>query len=241
MWNNPTSPNSCPEDATPVDRIVQPCACAFDVTIKLIDHRDRKRLTPLRVPDYEELASGTSKNQDYVDFEIEVKENQVDKLEIIIAVENAPGRRRIFFDDLKRERAVGIHHWRWDGYSTAGVLDTKVLKDPDLRLELRAELCGETKTEILAFDNQTDAEDWGDVIINRNNKTVAVELRTNIKDGGENGVGDAPPKRNLGEPERQDDSTRGCPAPTPCPGAKFRRLDEPCLVGAGRILEPQCE
>jgi len=50
-----------------------------------------------------------------------------------------------------------------------------VLKGLDLRRELRAEFRGETKTEILAFDNQTAAEDGVDVIINRNNKTVAVE------------------------------------------------------------------
>jgi hypothetical protein len=129
-----------------------------------------------------------------VKFEIEIEDNTVDWLEIEIFSGVTPNRRRIYYEELGYAyRTVGTHEWRWDGYSDAGILDTKVLKDPHLELELRGSLCGVGKDDIIRFDNEPAEQDWIDVVINRGAQTVEVEWRVDLRNGGENGVGELPP------------------------------------------------
>lgn len=198
--SGPSNPRSCPGADSECDGIESHCQseeerCAFEIDIELVDHSDDKILTPLRVFNYDELDSTQTNNQAYVKFEIEIEENAVDGLEVEISVGRAGlDRRRIFHEELGDNlRTVGTHEWQWDGYSNGGYLDTKVLKDPHLELELRGILCGIRKDKIIRFDNEPAEQDWVDVVINRNASSVEVELRVDFQDGGDNGVGEAPP------------------------------------------------
>jgi len=169
--------------------------CAFDIDIELVDHSDNKIMTPLRVFDYDELEANQSDNQAYAKFEIEIEENTVDWLELEITVGRAGiDKRRVYYEELGYNfRTVGTHEWRWHGYSDGGILDTKVLKDPHLELEFRGMLCGVRKDKIIRFDNEPAEVDWIDLVIDRNARTVTVEWRVDLRDGGGNGVGELPP------------------------------------------------
>jgi hypothetical protein len=197
--SDPSSPRSGAGADTECDGVESHCEseeerCEFDISIELADHSDDKNLTPLRIPDYSESGSTQTDNQAYVNFEIEVEDNTLDFLEIEIFVGVTPNRRRVYYEELGYNyRTVGTHEWRWDGYSEAGILDTRVLKDPSLELELRGMLCGVRKDDIIRFDNEPAEQDWVDVRIDRGALTVEVELRIDLRDGGENGVGELPP------------------------------------------------
>ncbi len=197
---DPSDPRSCPgadseHDGTECHCQSEEERCEFDIDIELADHTDGTTLTPLRVFNYDELDETQTVNQAYVKFEIEIEENTVDFLEVEISVGRAGlDRRRVYYEELVYSfRTVGTHEWRWDGYSDGGYLDTKVLKDPHLELELRGMLCGVRKEKIIRFDNDPADEDWVDVVINRVASSVEVELRVDLRDGGENGVGEVPP------------------------------------------------
>lgn len=167
--------------------------CDFDLDIDLKDHSDGAILTPFRIPDHDEVGGGTH-NQDHVRFEIEIEDNPVDRLEIEIYRDRGSGRETVWKGELPPElRAVGSHEWRWDGFGNNDILDTRVLKAPDLKLELRATLCDRQKVEILEFDNEAAEQDWLDVVIDRSAKNVTVHLRVDLKDGGDSGVGEMPP------------------------------------------------
>lgn len=60
-------------------------------------------------------------------------------------------------------------------------------------MRITAELDGVKKEKTLEMDNNPAEQDWVDVVIDKNTRKVEVELRTNIKDGGENGVEELPP------------------------------------------------
>lgn len=196
--SDPSNPRSGPGANTECDGVASHCEseeerCEFDIDIDLADHSDDTNLTPLRIQSHDELSSTQTQNQAYVKFEIEVEENTLDFLEIEIFVGVTPNRRRLHYEELGfNHKTVGTHEWRWDGYSDSGILDTKVLKDPSLELELRGMLCGVRKDQIIRFDNDPAEEDWVDVRIDRGAHTVEVELRVDLRDGHAHGVGELP-------------------------------------------------
>lgn len=197
---NPSNPRSGPGADSECDTAESRCQseeerCEFEIDIELEDHSDDTVLTPLRILDYDELESTQTDNQPFVRFEIEIEDNAVDGLEVEITVGRAGiDRRTVYNEELDSSfRSVGTHQWDWDGYSNGGILDTKVLKDPHLELKLQGILCGVRKDKIIRFDNEPAEQDWIDVVVDQNNMTVAVELRVDLQDGGDNGVGEVPP------------------------------------------------
>jgi hypothetical protein len=179
-----------------------PCAesllfCKFDLSIELVKHKDGTILAPFKIPDFDELNSATSNTRDFVKFEIKIEENPVDYVLFQVTVGSGAELQSIYSELAivgSKLRTVGTHEWKWDGFSDQGILDTKILKDPNLKLKVSAELCGKIKTATIDFDNKAKEQDWVDVVINKKSKDIEVELRVNIKDGGENGVGERPPR-----------------------------------------------
>ena len=87
-------------------------------------------LTPLEIPDYDELASGTTKNRETIDFLVINREQPADSL----TLEVLDGSTLIYAEaDTAKLLPTGEHPWQWDGYSLAGVLDTKLLKSAALK------------------------------------------------------------------------------------------------------------
>lgn len=183
-------PNVGPDANTPCNSPIQQCQkCNFDLKIKLLGSSDERILTPFSVPDYD----GTT-NQDYIKFELEVLENTVDTISMEVTVGKGATLKTIYSDTVPSNYyAPGQYEVTWDGFSNAGILDTKLLKDPDLTLKLTAELCGVKKEKTLQFNNKAEEKEWVDIVIDRNQKTIEVELRIEIGDGGANGVGELPP------------------------------------------------
>jgi hypothetical protein len=50
--------------------------------------------------------------------------------------------------------------WQWDGYDAAGVLDTRVLKSPNLKVRLTASKGGTQQVKELALRNSAREVDW---------------------------------------------------------------------------------
>jgi hypothetical protein len=200
--NDPQDPSSGSRPNVGCDDPAMPCgsddnSCPFDVDIDLVEHSDGYILSPLCVKDFGELISHTSNNQPYAAFEIEVEQNQLDFLEIEITTSAG----RVWYQELNEPyRNVGKHPWNWGGYNDARILDTKVLKDPTLKLELRATRCGVQKKKLIEFDNEPAECDWVDVKIDGNTKSVEVELRVNLKEGGVDGVDEYPPAEIFTQP-----------------------------------------
>lgn len=162
----------------------------FDLDVTFAGNDDDNILTPLGVLDYRELGSGATNNRDAVGFKIAVQQSNLDKL--VATIKAASGA--VYREELAAPlRSVGRHDWQWDGFGTNGILDSKLLKDPGLALELVGELGGQTRTKVLTFSNRHAEEEWLDIAVDRTKKEVVVELRINLKDGGASGVREAPP------------------------------------------------
>lgn len=187
-----TNPNSLPNDGVKLDEVVVECSqCDFDLTVKLVGNHKERILTPLCIPDYDEVELAATENRDYVNFELEITGNKVGNIILEITSGKDTAIKTVYSKTLEPEyQNVGKHQLKWDGYSNAGILDTKILKDPDLKLKVKTQLCGVKKEKIIKFKNKPAEEKWVDVVIS--GKQVEVELRVNIKDGGENGVGEFP-------------------------------------------------
>lgn len=169
----------------------------FDFDVSFTGNSDDSILTPLGVLDYGELGSGATNNQAAVAFKIGIQHNNVDKLAATITAASGT----IYQEQLSGGlRTVGRHDWQWDGFGTNGILNTKLLKDPALALELVAELGGVTQKKVLKFSNRHAEEEWLDIVIDKTKKEVVVELRVNVKDGGDIGVGEAPPAEVQSSP-----------------------------------------
>jgi hypothetical protein len=141
-------------------------------------------LTPLEIPDYDELASGTTKNLETIDFLVSNREQPADSL----TLEVLDGSTLIYAEaDTAKLLPTGEHTWQWDGYSLAGVLDTKVLKSTVLKVRLTAVKGGLQQIVELPLANKSEEVDWVDARVDRNAKTVEVTVRPSFSDGGVDG------------------------------------------------------
>ncbi|VVO56731.1 hypothetical protein PS732_00603 [Pseudomonas fluorescens] len=141
-------------------------------------------LTPLEIPDFDELKSGTSKNRELVDFVVENRMDAADsvKLEVL------DGEKLVYAEaNTAPFLPPGKHPWQWDGYDTAGILDTKVLKSPNLKVRLTATGAGKQQVTEAKLDCSAEEAKWVDVRVDRNAKTVEVTLRPSFSDGGSSG------------------------------------------------------
>jgi uncharacterized Zn-binding protein involved in type VI secretion len=141
-------------------------------------------LTPLEVPDYDEIKSGATKNRELIDFLIDNSKAAADtvKLEVL------DGEKLIYTEpNTAQFLPSGEHPWQWDGYDTAGILDTRVLKSPNLKVRLTATQGGEQQVTDLTLECSAQEVKWVDVRVDRNAKAVDVVLRPSFSDGGSSG------------------------------------------------------
>jgi uncharacterized Zn-binding protein involved in type VI secretion len=141
-------------------------------------------ITPLAIPDYEELPSGTTKNQQTIDFTVESRKSDADSLTIEIFDGD-----KLIFSDGKTTALIpkGEHDWQWDGYDSNGILDTMVLKSKNLKAKLTAKSGSETNIKELKLSGKADEVDWVDVKIDRVNYTANITVRVSYSDGGIDG------------------------------------------------------
>ena len=167
----------------------------LDIDISLTDAN--KTLTPLRVANFNELASGSSLNRDYISFEIKIKNTSATSLIVKIS----HGTRVIFQEALSASMfIVGNHKWNWDGFNALGKFDSKMLKQSALIVELIAATTEQSKSKTLTIRGKHAEQDWVDVKIDKNSRKVEIELRAEITDGGSNGVGESPPDEVKASP-----------------------------------------
>ena len=141
-------------------------------------------LTPLEIPDFDELKSGTSKNRELVDFVVENRMDAADsvKLEVL------DGEKPVYTEaNTAPFLHPGKHPWQWDGYDTAGILDTKILKSPNLKVRLTATGAGKQQVTEVKLTCSAEEVKWVDARIDRNAKTVEVTLRPSFSEGGSTG------------------------------------------------------
>tara|TARA_R110000868_G_C10942998_1_gene767213 strand:+ start:32 stop:1495 length:1464 start_codon:yes stop_codon:yes gene_type:complete len=175
--------------ATIVDALI-PSAEAAEQKSDTLNYRLKLRsggnriLTPLEIPDYEELANGTTKNLETIDFLISNREQTADSL----TLEVLDGSNLIYSKaDTAKLLPSGEHLWQWDGYSLAGVLDTKVLKSTALKVRLTAVKGGQQQIVELPLANKSEEVDWVDVRVDRNTKMLEITVRPSFSDGGTKG------------------------------------------------------
>ncbi|MRS16348.1 PAAR domain-containing protein [Enterobacteriaceae bacterium RIT691] len=151
-------------------------------TIKLSGN---KILTPLNIPDFEEMMSGgDTKNTEKIEFVITNSGDEPDGL----TVEILDGTTLIYSEHKISEfYEPGSHSWSWDGYSNKGILDTQVLKSPALMVRLIALLDDQMIKVDCVLDNTAEQEDWVDVKVNKNTRSVDIQWRVGFEDGGISG------------------------------------------------------
>lgn len=172
--------------AAVVDALI-PSAEAAEQKSETLDYRlalksgGNRILTPLEIPDYDELASGTTKNLETIDFLVSNREQPADSL----TLEVLDGSTLLYAEaDTAKLLPTGEHTWQWDGYSLTGVLDTKVLKSAALKVRLTAVKGGLQQIVELPLANESEEVDWVDARVDRNAKTVEVTVRPSFSDGG---------------------------------------------------------
>ncbi|HEF0010724.1 PAAR domain-containing protein [Citrobacter braakii] len=145
-----------------------------------------KVLTPLSIPDYDEMIKGGSTNNtEKIGFRIINKGDEAEGL----SLEVVDGAELIYSEKYTSSLfEQGEHEWYWDGYSNAGILDTRKLKSKSLTVRLIA-LRGDQMIKVdLALNNSPKEQDWVDVLINRTSTTVDVFWRVAFDDGGIDGM-----------------------------------------------------
>lgn len=149
-----------------------------------LDRSEGYVLTPLAIPNFKEIQSGTTKNRELVAFYIRNRKSPADQ----VSIEVMDGEKVIYTEkDTAKFLPDGRHSWMWDGYGDDGILDTKVLKSESLRIRLTAQKEDVKKTFEFKLRNSAAEEDWVDVKINRNTKKVDVTVRPGYSDGGISG------------------------------------------------------
>ena len=138
-------------------------------------------LTPLEIPDYKELDSGSTENRETIDFLVRNHKQAADSL----TLEVLDGSTLIYAEsDTAKLLPAGEHLWQWDGYSQLGVLDTKVLKSASLIVRLTAIKGSQRQVVELKLANKAAEVKWVDARIDRNAKAVEVTVRPSFSDGG---------------------------------------------------------
>nr|WP_298117355.1 PAAR domain-containing protein [uncultured Pseudomonas sp.] len=176
--------------ATVVAGALVPAAQAAEASSAELDYRlslkrgGNRILTPLQIPDFKELKDGATENSETIDFLVTNRKQPADSL----TLEVFDGSTLLYAEpDASKLLATGEHLWQWDGYNQAGVLDTKVLKSPDLKVRLTATKGGVQQIEELALSNDAEEIEWVDARIDRSAQLVEITLRPSFSDGGVSG------------------------------------------------------
>lgn len=175
--------------ATALVGALVPAAQAAEATEELDYRLSLKRggnriLTPLQIPDFKELKGGSTENSETIDFLVTNRKQPADSL----TLEVLDGSTPLYAEpNTATLLPSGEHLWQWDGYNQAGVLDTKVLKSPNLKVRLTAVKGGQQQIEELALSNDAEEIEWVDARIDRSTQLVEITLRPSFSDGGVSG------------------------------------------------------
>lgn len=152
-------------------------------------------ITPLDIPDFDELGSQTTKNRESIDFVIENRSSAADQVTLQVF-----SGTTLLYTELNTTAfcAPGKHRWQWDGYSNTGVLDTHALKNNLIAIRLTATKDDKavSTTQLLRF--KSAKTHWVDVQIDRgpitstqHHRSVLITLRPMFIDGGVEGTNKA--------------------------------------------------
>ncbi|APU28243.1 hypothetical protein UYA_00400 [Ectopseudomonas alcaliphila JAB1] len=197
---SPVAPLSLAAAAVAVVNAVVPSAQAaeqkgLDYGISLKRGGNRV-LTPLMIPDYEELAQGTTKNLETIDFLIRNRKQEADSL----TLEVFDGEALLYSEtDTTPLLPEGEHLWQWDGYDQSGALDTRVLKSEQLLVRLTARKAAEEQVTELRLNNSAQQAAWVDARVDRNGGSVELTVRPSFSDGGVTGRNDQLTARTFEE------------------------------------------
>lgn len=197
---SPVAPLSLAAAVVAVVNAVVPSAQAaeqtgLDYSISLKRGGNRV-LTPLMIPDYEELAQGATKNLETIDFLIRNRKQEADSL----TLEVFDGEALLYSEtDTAPLLPEGEHLWQWDGYDQGGILDTRVLKSEKLLVRLTARKGAEEQVTELRLGNSSQEADWVDARVDRNGGSVELTVRPSFSDGGVSGRNDKLTARTFGE------------------------------------------
>jgi hypothetical protein len=153
----------------------------LDYSIKLKSGGNRV-LTPLEIPDFKELSSGSTKNKESIGFVVTRNKDEADEL-LIEVFDGAT----LLFSDIDTSGLLSGGDWQWDGYDRSDVLDTKVLKSQDLKVRLTARNTQKEQVKEFKLSNKANEVDWVDAKVDRNAQTVEVTVRPSFSDGGISG------------------------------------------------------
>jgi hypothetical protein len=157
--------------------------------VKLVPNGSNDVVTPLGIPSYQNLGTGTRSGRAIV-FELEILQTPVDKISVEI---KGQGGVLLQKDVDAATRAVGTHRFEWDGLDGRGVLDTKALKS-SITVMFKSVRKGVPKEQAVTLRGVAAGPPWVDAVVDTMRKTVDVELRVDIQDGGAARVGELPPK-----------------------------------------------
>ncbi len=140
---------------------------------------------PLGIPDFK----GNAENE-YLKFNINISENPAEKMTVEVFING----KAHYKEEISNQNmlSVGNHEWKWDGFGKYGDYDSKSFKEQEIKVEVTVWLDGQQKSHRTTLEKQKSiGQNWVDVSISRNIKTVIVTLRVNLKDGGTRGLGKA--------------------------------------------------
>lgn len=164
-----------------------PAAQAAEASSEELDYQlslkpgGNRILTPQEIPDYAELEKGSTKNSEKVEFVVRNRKQPADSL----TLEVLDGSTLLYTEpSTVTLLPAGEHIWQWDGYNQAGVLNTQILKSPNLTVRLTAIKGDQQQIVELKLSNKAKEADWVDSTINRNAGTIEVTLRPSFSDGG---------------------------------------------------------
>ncbi len=120
---------------------------------------------------------------DFIDFEIQTKGTTLFKERVD-----------------KTKLSVGMQNWEWDGFNSNGIFSSKALKENPLELVASAHFGAKVVSAKQTFEFKHAQHSWVDIVIDKNTKKIDVELRLNIKDGGDHGINKLPPKVVTDDP-----------------------------------------
>ena len=192
-----------------------------------LERKEDVLLSPLGAVSFESLPLGTyTKGQ--IAFRIDVAQEPLDSLHVEIM--NGAGFQlsRALPASLL---AVGSHVWSWEGFDQAGVLDVRTL-EATFKVEFRGTRKGKLSVETITMRGERAGVDWLDAVVDRNKKTVRIDLRVHLKEGRSYGVGEPPP-----EDARSSGFVQSLPKTDPRtkPHARARTFAELCRLAADGI------
>lgn len=149
-------------------------------------------ITPLDIPAFDELDSKTTQNREIIDFIIENKSSAADQ----ITLQVFSGTTLLYTESNTTVFcATGKHKWQWDGYSNAGVLDTRALKSNPTTIRLTATKADKILSISLLLRFKPAKVQWVDVRVDRgptasilHRKNAHVTVRPAFIDGGIDGT-----------------------------------------------------